>query len=163
MKRFLAMIALVLAATGCTTEGNYMMRQQSDLSVALAGSGVSVERRGDDILMQMPDVTFDFGRSTIKREYEPYLNEMAFILNQYADTHIFVVGHADSTGDAAFNQRLSEERAQAVAFYLQSRGLGPHRFSVSGRGETQPIASNATAEGRALNRRVEVLIREVRR
>jgi outer membrane protein OmpA-like peptidoglycan-associated protein len=86
------------------------------------------------------------------------LTELARILNEYEDTNILIEGHSDSTGPEEHNMRLAERRAEAVAHYLASQGVPPARFSVIGYGELQPIASNATADGRRLNRRVEVAI-----
>jgi OOP family OmpA-OmpF porin len=102
------------------------------------------------------DVAFDLNKANIKPAFEPTLNEIADELNASPDTKLEVVGHADSTGTDAYNQGLSERRAQAVADYLVGRGVAADRFSVSGRGESEPVESNATREGRAKNRRVEI-------
>jgi outer membrane protein OmpA-like peptidoglycan-associated protein len=83
---------------------------------------------------------------------------VAIVLNDYEKTYVDVVGHTDSTGRADYNQQLSVRRAQSVADYLMSREVIPERLVVTGRGQTQPIASNETPEGRALNRRVEIVL-----
>ena len=158
-KSILALAIMGLAAAGCAPVAGYMQTQQAALTRALMGSGVSVGNRGDDILLQMPDVTFDTGRATIKAEYRSILDDMALILNEYGDTSITVVGHADSTGDAAANQRLSEGRARAVSAYLQRQSVSEDRLTSSGAGESQPVASNETPEGRQQNRRVEIIVR----
>ncbi len=102
------------------------------------------------------DVAFEFDKADIRPAFEPTLNQIADELNQSPETKLEVVGHADSTGSETYNQDLSERRAQAVADYLIGRGVAADRFSASGRGETEPVASNATRDGRAQNRRVEI-------
>lgn len=148
----------LLSACAGSPIADFMGRQEVALRNALGGSGISVDRRGDDILMQMPDVTFDTGRATIKPDYRLILDDMALILNEYGNTSIRVIGHADSTGTPAVNQRLSEARARAVADYLQREDVDPARLSTSGEGEARPVASNDTPEGRAQNRRVEIVL-----
>ncbi len=114
---------------------------------------------GEAILVNLPDgVTFDVGSATINPAFRNTLDTVSSSLMQYPDSLIDVYGHTDSTGSDAFNQGLSERRAQAVANYLTSRGVSNARIRYQGFGETQPIASNDTADGRALNRRVEIKI-----
>lgn len=158
----LALCGLGLAASGCAETGllDYMDRQTAALMQKLGGSGVSVNRQGDAILLQMPDVTFDTGRATIKADYRPVLNDMALILNEYGDTTVGVIGHTDATGTPTVNQRLSESRARAVVAYLVSKDVAASRLVASGEGEARPVASNDTPEGRAQNRRVEIVIRQ---
>lgn len=153
---------LCLLLGGCAESGvlTYMDRQANALMQKLGGSGITMNRQGDDILMQMPDVTFDTGRATIKAEYREVLDDMALILNEYGDTAVSVIGHADSTGSPATNQRLSESRASAVVAYLIRKEVDEARLTASGEGEARPVASNDTAEGRAQNRRVEIVIRQ---
>lgn len=158
-KSFLALAVIGLMVSGCAPVAGYMQRQQAALTSALLGSGIIIGNRGDDILLQMPDVTFDTGRATIKADYRSILDDMAVVLEEYADTSISVVGHADSTGDTAANQRLSEARARAVSAYLERHGVAAERLTTSGLGETQPVASNETTEGRQQNRRVEIILR----
>ncbi len=140
--------------------GNYMDRQETAMREAMSDSGVGVRRQGNDLLLIMPgDVTFDTNSSSIKPDFYSILNDAAQVLNRYPATYVDVVGHADSTGADAYNQRLSEQRASAVGSYLISQGVLRDRFYIAGMGERSPIASNDTAEGRARNRRVEILIR----
>ena len=141
--------------------GNYMDRQQAELRQQLAGTGVDVIRQGDNIILNMPsDVTFAVDQSDIQARFYPVLDDVSRTLNAYPQTLVDVVGHADSTGADAYNQALSERRAGSVAGYLVNRGrVNPDRLYVEGRGESQPRASNATAEGRAQNRRVEIILR----
>ena len=155
-----ALIGAGVGALAGAAVGNYMDKQQAQLREQLAGSGVDVQRQGDNIILNMPsDVTFAVDRSDIEARFYPTLDKVADTLVQYPQTTIDVIGHADSTGDAAYNQALSERRASSVASYLVSRGVLRDRLYVAGRGESQPIASNDTAEGRAKNRRVEVVLR----
>lgn len=140
--------------------GNYMDRQESAMREALSDSGVGVRRQGNDLLLIMPgDVTFDTNSSSIKSDFYHILNDAAQVLNRYPATYVDVVGHADSTGPDAYNQTLSEQRASSVGSYLISQGVLRDRFYIAGMGERSPIASNDTVEGRARNRRVEILIR----
>ena len=140
--------------------GNYMDRQETAMREAMSESGVGVRRQGNDLLLIMPgDVTFDTNSSSIKPDFYRILNDASEVLNRYPATYVDVVGHADSTGPDDYNQRLSEQRASSVGSYLISQGVLRDRFYIAGMGERSPIASNDTAEGRARNRRVEILIR----
>ena len=155
-----ALIGAGIGALAGAGVGNYMDRQQAELRRELAGSGVEVQRQGDNIVLQMPsDVTFGFDRSDIQPQFYGALDDVARSLNNYPQTLVDVIGHADSTGRAEYNQNLSERRASAVAGYLINRGLLRDRLYVEGRGSTQPIADNSTDAGRAKNRRVEIVLR----
>ena len=142
--------------------GAYMDRQSKDLRAQLETRGVYVTRSGDNIILNLPsDVTFSSGSADIAGSFLPVLDDVATILNQYPSTYIDVVGHADSSGNAASNMTLSERRANATAGYLVARKVKAERIYIAGLGDTQPIATNATAEGRAKNRRVEITLRPV--
>jgi len=156
-----ALIGAGIGALAGAGVGNYMDRQQAELRRELAGSGVEVQRQGDNIVLQMPsDVTFGFDRSDIQPQFHEALNDVARSLNNYPQTLVDVIGHADSTGRAEYNQNLSERRALAVADYLTGRGgVLRDRLYVEGRGSSQPIADNTTDAGRAKNRRVEIVLR----
>ncbi|WP_374574933.1 OmpA family protein [Phenylobacterium sp.] len=155
-----ALIGAGVGALAGAAVGNYMDRQQAELRAQLAGSGVDVERQGDNIVLNMPsDVTFAVDQADIQSRFYPTLDKVAETLNNYPQTTIDIIGHADSTGSDAYNQALSERRASSVASYLVSHGVLRDRLYVAGRGESQPIASNDTPEGRAQNRRVEVVLR----
>jgi outer membrane protein OmpA-like peptidoglycan-associated protein len=148
------------ALAGAAVAGNYMDRQQAQLRAQLQGTGVNVERRGDDLVLLMPgDVTFDVDRAEIQPRFFRVLDGVADTLNQYPSTYIDVVGHADATGSDEHNQQLSERRANSVAGYLVGKRVQQARVYVAGLGETAPIASNATPDGRAQNRRVEIVLR----
>jgi outer membrane protein OmpA-like peptidoglycan-associated protein len=155
-----ALIGAGIGALAGGAVGNYMDRQERQMREALRDSGVGVRREGNDLRLIMPgDITFDTNSTEIKPQFYAVLNDVADVLEQYPATYVDVVGHADSTGDAAYNQRLSEQRAQAVAGYLIAQNVMRDRFYVGGMGETSPIASNDTPQGRAQNRRVEIIIR----
>ncbi|WP_395689888.1 OmpA family protein [Aestuariivirga sp.] len=139
--------------------GLYMDNQEAKLRERLRGTGVSVTRSGDDIILNMPsNITFDTDQSEIKSEFFETLNSVSLVLKEFNQTLVDVTGHTDSTGSVAHNQQLSERRAGSVAEYLIAQGNDPNRFQAIGVGASQPIASNATPDGRALNRRVEIRI-----
>ena len=102
------------------------------------------------------DVAFDLNKATLKPEFYSELDRIISTLNESPETKFEIVGHADSTGEADYNQGLSERRASAVAEYFARNGISADRFTTSGRGEMDPIASNKTREGRAKNRRVDI-------
>lgn len=139
--------------------GYYMDQQEKKLREQTAGSGVDVIRDGDNIVLDMPSgVTFAVDSYNITPAFMSTLDGVAATLNQYESTYIDIYGHTDSTGADAYNQTLSERRAQAVASYLSSRGVKPERMATRGFGESQPKASNTTEAGRSENRRVEILL-----
>ena len=141
--------------------GYTMDKQIKQLKEQTAGSGVDVTPtdNGQAILVNLPNgVTFDTDSTMIKPAFRDTLDRVAQSLVQYPNSLIDVYGHTDSTGGTAYNQTLSENRARAVADYLSSRGVGPARGRSQGFGESQPVASNATEEGRSANRRVEIKI-----
>lgn len=154
--------ALVGAGVGAAAGagiGAYQDRQEARLRQQMAGTGVDVQRQGDNIVLNMPSgITFDFDRYDLKPEFRPVLDNLASTLNEYNQTRIEVVGHTDSKGSDAYNQTLSQNRANSVAGYLGGRGVASNRMIVSGAGESRPIASNDTEEGRAANRRVEITL-----
>lgn len=143
--------------------GNYMDRQEAELRRETAGTGVDIIRQGDELLLRMPaGITFDFNSYAIRPEFRSTLDDVARILASYPQTYVDVLGHTDSVGTDDYNQRLSEQRAGAVASYLTANGISPARIATRGYGETMPIASNETDAGRAQNRRVEIKIVPVR-
>jgi OOP family OmpA-OmpF porin len=119
-----------------------------DISGCQMAGAVSVDETVDH---------FDFDRATLKSAMMGVLDKVADMLNTSpADEKVEIIGHTDSTGPEAYNQQLSERRAQSAAKYLSEQGIASDRISVSGRGESEPVASNATRAGRAQNRRVEI-------
>ena len=155
-----ALIGAGIGALAGGAVGNYMDRQERAYNERLRGSGVGVRREGNNIRLIMPgDVTFDTNSTQIKPQFYDVLNDVADVLNTFPATYVDITGHADSTGDANYNQGLSERRAGSVANYLIAQGVLRDRFYVGGMGERAPIADNSTPDGRARNRRVEILIR----
>jgi outer membrane protein OmpA-like peptidoglycan-associated protein len=139
--------------------GYYLDQQEKELRQQTAGTGVDVVRDGDNLYLNMPSqVTFGVDSSSIQPAFRQTLNEVAETLAKYESTYVDVYGHTDSTGSDSYNQALSERRAESVANYLSANGVNQARLATRGFGESQPIASNATEEGRAANRRVEIRI-----
>jgi outer membrane protein OmpA-like peptidoglycan-associated protein len=145
-----------IAGTGI---GAYMDAQERKLREQTAGTGVDVIRDGDNLLLRMPSgITFSYDSAAVQPQFQPTLNQVASILGEYPKTYIDIYGHTDSDGSDAYNQGLSERRAQSVQAYLVAHGVQAARMATRGFGETQPIASNDTVEGKAQNRRVEIKI-----
>jgi outer membrane protein OmpA-like peptidoglycan-associated protein len=141
--------------------GYTMDKQIKELRESTAGSGVDVTEAddGQSILVNLPDgVTFDVDSSSLKPEFRTTLDQIAESMTRYPNSLIDVYGHTDSTGSDQYNQALSERRASTVANYLVMRGVSAARVRSQGFGETMPIASNDTIDGRARNRRVEIKI-----
>ncbi|MDN2568529.1 OmpA family protein [Aquibium sp. A9E412] len=152
-----ALIGAGLGALAGGAVGAYMDQQEAQLRAQLQGTGVSVTRDGQFIVLNMPsNITFATDQDSIMPSFYSTLNSVALVLQEYNRTLVDVYGHTDSTGDEGYNLRLSQRRAGSVANYLTAQGVDPRRFSIIGLGETQPIASNATEAGRAQNRRVEI-------
>lgn len=136
-------------------------KQIRELREQTAGSGVVVSSadNGQSILLTMPsNVTFDTDSYVLAPQFRSTLDKIAQTLNAHPDSLIDVYGHTDSTGSAPLNQALSENRARTVANYLSTQGVNPARIRSQGFGATMPVADNATPEGRARNRRVEIKI-----
>lgn len=153
---------LIGAGVGALTGGvvgNYMDRQEAELRAQLQGTGVSVTRDGDYIILNMPsNVTFDTDQDQVRSQFYPTLNSVALVLERFDRTLVDVNGHTDSTGSAAYNQGLSERRALSVANYLTAQGIDPRRLAVNGFGASRPLATNDTPQGRQQNRRVEIYL-----
>lgn len=155
-----ALIGAGIGALAGAAVGQYQDRQQAELRRELAGTGVNVVRQGDNIVLQMPaDVTFAVNQANIESRFYPVLDDVSRVLNEYPATYVDVVGHASADGPEDYNQRLSEQRAVSVADYLIGQRVLRDRLFVAGRGESQPIASNDTEQGREQNRRVEITLR----
>lgn len=139
--------------------GQYLDQQQRELEANLAGTGATVERQGDSLLVTMPSqITFRSGEAQIQPQFYSVLDDMANTLNKYPESYIDVIGHTDSDGSDQFNQALSERRANAVVNYFGGRGVNTARMVGYGFGEKQPVADNTTPAGKQANRRVEVKI-----
>ncbi|MEM9081012.1 MAG: OmpA family protein [Verrucomicrobiota bacterium] len=154
-----ALIGAGLGAAAGGGIGYYMDQQEAAIRQQLQGTGVSVTRQGNNIILNMPhDITFDVARTEIRPQFAPTLDSVALVFKKFDKTLVNVNGHTDSDGSASYNQGLSEGRARSVANYISSRGINPQRLIVQGFGESAPIASNATRSGKAQNRRVELHI-----
>jgi outer membrane protein OmpA-like peptidoglycan-associated protein len=128
----------------------------------MQGTGVEVQRDGDQIKLIMPgNITFATDSAEIVSNFYAPLNNLGSSFKQFSQNNIEIVGFTDSTGSRQYNMELSQRRAQSVANYLTAQGVDGARLSTRGAGPDQPIASNATADGRAQNRRVEVNLRPV--
>jgi len=158
--------AAVGAIAGGAT-GHYMDEQEKEFNRELEAekkrNEIEIERLKDDTLKLNLDseVSFDYDSAKIKPAFRTTLNKLAEIMNKYNRTIVFVVGHTDNTGSESYNQMLSERRASSVVSYLIDQGVNPDRLYAEGRGETAPRATNETASGRQLNRRVEIFIKPV--
>jgi outer membrane protein OmpA-like peptidoglycan-associated protein len=147
--------------------GYYMDKQAKDLALQLKPEmdrgEITVDKRADNtLLVSMTSSTgFDTNSAVIKPGYTTTLNKISRVLNQYGKTTVTVIGHTDNVGSDAFNQTLSEKRAQSVLDHFASQNVNPVRLAAYGRGESEPRASNTTEAGRQLNRRVELLIQPV--
>lgn len=153
----------VLGAAAGAVAGNILDRQAQDLRRNVSTPGIQVVNHGSYLQVVMPEgVLFATDSAAVSGSARNDLYAVARNLTEYPNNRVQVVGHTDNTGSAAHNQALSERRANAVADILASGGVSSYRLSTSGRGYTQPVASNDTAAGRAQNRRVEILIHPTR-
>jgi len=154
--------ALIGAGAGAVAGGAvgyYMDQQEAALRARLEGSGVSVSRVGDSIILNMPgNITFQTDSAVLRPEFFEVLTSVVLVIEEYDRTSIEVMGHTDSTGSTSHNQSLSERRAGTVANYLEGREVSPLRVKVIGYGEAHPLASNETEDGRQRNRRVELAL-----
>jgi len=151
------------AALGCGAigagVGAYMDAQEAELRQELQGSGVQVRRNGDQLELIMPgNITFNTNEYSIRPNFHSVLDSVSQVLAKYVDTRLRVTGHTDSTGSRDYNYSLSDRRATSVANYLAANGIDQGRLITQGVGPDQPIASNDTESGRAMNRRVELQI-----
>ncbi|GAA4011345.1 OmpA family protein [Actimicrobium antarcticum] len=139
-----------------------MENQKRTMEQATQGTGIQVTQTSDNRLkLEIPsDISFDTNRSDIKGNFRPVLDRFAASLNDNPATAVTIIGHTDNTGSPAINNPLSVDRAARTRDYLTSRGISPNRFTIEGRGENDPIASNNDSNGRARNRRVEIYVAE---
>jgi outer membrane protein OmpA-like peptidoglycan-associated protein len=162
--RTAAIIGAGIGALGGGAVGNYMDRQEQRLRQQTAGTGIDVVRQGDEIILRMPNeaITFAYNRADVQSQYYGTLNQIASVLAEFPATAIDIYGHTDSSGSDAYNQDLSERRAQSVANYLSTRGVNRVRMATQGFGETQLLVSpERTESDRQANRRVEIRIAPV--
>ena len=157
-----AAIGAAVGAIAGAAVGDYMDKQERALREQTAGTGIGVERDGDQILLTMPsNITFSVNSATIQPNFYSALNDVSATLVEYPSTAVDIIGHASADGPDDYNMDLSKRRAESVKTYLQGQGVISQRLYAIGMGETQPIADNSTAEGRAANRRVEIVLTPV--
>jgi outer membrane protein OmpA-like peptidoglycan-associated protein len=154
--------ALIGAAAGAIAGGaygNHLDQQEAELRAQLANDGITITNTGDRLIVSLPqDITFGTDSFTVRPALRSDLTKVADNLLRYPDSSVQIIGHTDSDGEAAYNATLSERRAGAVADVLQSGGVTFDRLQTAGFGEAQPVASNLTEEGKAQNRRVEIVV-----
>jgi outer membrane protein OmpA-like peptidoglycan-associated protein len=154
-----ALIGAAIGATAGGLAGNRLDRQAAELRQQLANDRITVVNAGNRLIVTLPqDITFATGSSAVAPDLQADIGRVAANLLNYPKSTVEVIGHTDNTGEASFNQTLSEERAVAVASILFANGVPPLRVSAFGLGENQPVASNLTPEGRAQNRRVDIVV-----
>ncbi len=152
-----AMIGAGIGALAGGAIGYYMDKQEAELRAELQGTGVSVTRIGDNITLNMPgNVTFATNSSDLSPAFFNVLTSVSKVLVEFDQTVVEVAGHTDNTGSDAYNQSLSERRANSVAAYLRSQSIDGQRLLTLGVGEQRPVADNSTDSGRQTNRRVEI-------
>lgn len=152
-----AIIGAIVGGTAGALIGRRMDRKAQELEEQLANA--EVERVGEGIKVTFDSgLLFPFDSSTLQPEAKQNLEEFASSMNDFEETNILVVGHTDSKGSDSYNQSLSERRAQSATDFLVQKGISASRIENKGMGESEPVATNETAEGRAENRRVEVAI-----
>ncbi|MEE3936459.1 OmpA family protein [Pseudomonas viridiflava] len=157
-----ALIGAAVVGAASAGYGYYADKQEAALRTSMANTGVEVQRQGDQIKLIMPgNITFATDSSAIASSFYSPLNNLANSLKQFNQSNIEIIGYTDSTGSRQHNMDLSQQRAQSVATYLTSQGVDQAHLSVRGAGPDQPIASNADANGRAQNRRVEVNLKPI--
>lgn len=154
-----ALIGAGIGALAGGAVGNYMDRQEDKLRAQLSGTGVSVTRSGDNLILNMPgDITFDTNSSDLNPGFYEVLRSVALVLNEFEKTTIHITGYTDSTGTFQYNFNLSQKRASAVGAFLQAQGIHKARIYTMGKGPENPIAPNDTPQGRQMNRRVELTL-----
>lgn len=155
-----ALIGAVAGGAAGAGYGYYADKQEAELRKQMEGTGVQVQRQGDDLKLVMPgNITFATGSSSVSSQAEWTLGTVAESLRKYPGSNVEVSGHTDNVGSLASNNELSQARAISVAKILVGQGVEKSRIQVFGAGPTQPIASNSTEEGRQANRRVEIKLR----
>ncbi|HKM36946.1 MAG TPA: OmpA family protein [Thiopseudomonas sp.] len=157
-----ALIGAAVAGAAGAGYGYYADKQEAELRRSMQGTGIDVQRDGDNLTLVMPgNVTFATDSATISGNFYGTLNNLVQSFNQYDQNTIEIIGHTDSTGAYQHNLNLSQRRAQSVADYLRNQGVSGNRMSVRGVGPDQPVADNGSAQGRQQNRRVEINLRPV--
>ena len=155
-----AVVGGVIGAALGGAIGSTLDKQAADLRSSIGNSNISVTNNGQYLVVNMPqDVLFATDSATLRPDLTSDIRAVAASLNRYPNSTIEVIGHTDNSGSAAYNQDLSQRRAVSVANVLRDSGVQGGRIASYGRGEDQPVASNLTPQGRAANRRIEIIIR----
>lgn len=139
-------------------DGDGVLNEHDKCPNTRPGAVVDLDGCEVEAVIELDGVHFDFDKATLKPEAKAVLNEAAALLAKHERVVVEVAGHTDSTGPEAYNQKLSERRAMAVQDYLVEKGVRASRLSAKGYGESMPVASNDSKEGRAENRRVELIV-----
>ena len=157
-----AVIGAGVGALGSYIWSQRMEKQKQEMQAATQGTGVSVSQTADNQLkLDIPsDISFATGRADIESNFRPILDRFAEGLRNNPNAEVRIIGHTDSTGSDSINNPLSLDRAESTRNYLTARGVSGARIHVDGRGSREPIASNASNDGRARNRRVEIFVGE---
>lgn len=154
-----ALAGAAIGAAGGGLIGNQLDKQAAELRQQLANDGITIVNAGDRLIVTVPnDITFDTDSSTVRPALRADLVKVGQNLVNYPNSNVQIIGHTDSDGDASYNQGLSERRANAVADILQANGVSYSRIRTYGQGENNPVASNLTPQGKAQNRRVEIVV-----
>ena len=158
--------ALIGAAGGGIAGGSvgyYMDVQEAKLREQLKGTGVSVTRVGENIVLNMPgNITFRTGSADLNTDFLRVLDSVGLVLKEYNKTLVVIAGHTDNVGSDANNQTLSQQRAESVGRYLAGRNVAGERMVITGYGEARPIAGNDSEAGRSQNRRVELTLEPIK-
>ena len=160
-------IGAAVGAIGGAAVGSYMDRQRRELEEKLADEqrreALEITELGDNALRIgiASDATFEFDRAEIQPQFKPTYAKIADVLADYERTIVHIVGHTDSIGSDTYNLGLSRRRAESVGLFLRSQGVSGDRLIYEGRGESEPLASNETSEGRRRNRRVDIVIKPI--
>jgi outer membrane protein OmpA-like peptidoglycan-associated protein len=157
--RVAALLGAGIGGVAGAAIGSYMDQQEAELRAQLQGTGVSVTRVGNQIILNMPsNITFAVDSAKVQTTFSETLISVGLVLKKFNKTIVDVYGHTDDTGSDTYNQDLSQRRAVAVATILANQGIDQRRFYIEGKGEDDPIASNSNETGRSQNRRVEIQI-----
>jgi outer membrane protein OmpA-like peptidoglycan-associated protein len=161
-RRKRALIGAGVGALAGAGVGAYMDRQEAKLRAQLQGTGVSVTRSGNDLILNMPgNITFQTASADLNSNFYSVLDSVGLVLKEFDKTLIDVEGHTDSDGSDQYNQQLSLNRANSVGTYLQSHGVNGQRIVTFGAGEARPVASNTSPDGKQQNRRVELKLQPI--
>ncbi|WP_147125987.1 OmpA family protein [Shimia ponticola] len=155
-----AIVGAAIGAGAGALIGQRLDQQEADLRASLGNDQVRIRNTGSELIVTMPqDILFAIDSADLRPDLRRDLGALASNLQAYPDTTVDIVGHTDNTGDAGYNQALSQRRANAVSGELIANGVSSSRIRAFGRGEAEPVADNLTPEGRAQNRRVDIIIR----